>query len=29
MRLIQPGNRLSVMPVTNEEFEEIEKMASR
>ncbi len=29
MRLIQPGNRLSVMPVTKEEFEEIEKMASR
>ncbi len=29
MRLIQPGNRLSVMPVTKEEFEEIERMASR
>ncbi len=26
MRLVQPGNRLSVMPVTKEEFEEIVKM---
>ena len=29
MRLVQPGNRLSVMPVTKEEFEEIERMVSR
>ncbi|MBI5475496.1 MAG: EVE domain-containing protein [Ignavibacteriales bacterium] len=27
MKLVQRGNRLSVMPVTKEEFEEIEKMA--
>lgn len=26
MRLIQPGNRLSVMPVTKDEFDEIEKL---
>lgn len=26
MRLVQPGNRLSVMPVEKSEFEEIEKM---
>lgn len=28
MKLVQRGNRLSVMPVTKEEFEEIEKMAT-
>ncbi len=28
MKLVQTGNRLSVMPVTKEEFEEIEKMAN-
>ena len=28
MNLVQPGNRLSVMPVTKEEFEEIAKMGS-
>ena len=28
MRLVQPGNRLSVMPVTKNEFEEIVKMGS-
>ncbi|MFA5804578.1 MAG: EVE domain-containing protein [Melioribacteraceae bacterium] len=27
IKLVQRGNRLSVMPVTKEEFEEIEKMA--
>ncbi|RJP73178.1 MAG: EVE domain-containing protein [Ignavibacteriales bacterium] len=27
MRLVQPGNRLSVMPVTKDEFEEILKMS--
>ncbi len=26
MKLVQPGNRLSVMPVTKDEFEEIVKM---
>jgi predicted RNA-binding protein with PUA-like domain len=28
MRLVQRGNRLSVMPVTKEEFEEISKMSN-
>lgn len=28
MKLIQPGNRLSVMPVTKEEFDEIVRMGS-
>lgn len=28
MRLVQPGNRLSVFPVTKEEFEEIVKLGS-
>jgi hypothetical protein len=27
MKLIARGNRLSVMPVTKEEFDEIEKMS--
>lgn len=27
MKLVQPGNRLSVMPITKEEFEEIIKMS--
>lgn len=27
MRLVQPGNRLSVMPITKDEFEEILKMS--
>ncbi len=26
MKLVQPGNRLSIMPVTKEEFDEIVKM---
>lgn len=29
MRLIQRGNRLSVMPVTKDEFDQIEKMGSK
>lgn len=28
MKLVQPGNRLSVMPITKEEFDEIVKMGS-
>ena len=28
MRLVQPGNRLSVMPVTKDEFNEISKLGS-
>jgi predicted RNA-binding protein with PUA-like domain len=29
MKLIARGNRLSVMPVTKEEFDEIEKMGNK
>lgn len=28
MKLIQPGNRLSVMPITKDEFQEIEKLGN-
>jgi predicted RNA-binding protein with PUA-like domain len=29
MKLVQRGNRLSVMPITREEFDEIRKMAKK